>query len=208
MRTLSLLLLTSLTSLASAGAWADCGARTLSHAGRDYAVQVCHEPPIGADTPSARVMTTDTASGRTVVMDLRLDPRAVVERVSIDPGEYPLSDRHLSFGVRTETRRDTDGRTVAATDLHLVVLDGGRLRRVVSLNLDAASAATGCDGDCGDDRRSASTVVVSPRGNENMLDLIVGTRVQTFDADSGRMTMARERVRRLAWNGRTYVASR
>jgi hypothetical protein len=200
----ALALAASGSALAAQAACSDV--QRLTHAQRDYDVQVCHEPPVANDTPMAQVSVRDVAKGRTALLEFRLDAGLTVEQVAVDAQAFSVSDRHPVFGVRTLVRREDELNLTRSSALHLIMLEGRQLRRVLAIVTDSARTARYCDGEAGcvEARRSSSVVAVSPKGHNSVLDLVVGTRVKVVDAE-GASRNTREHIKRLSWNGRRYV---
>lgn len=180
--------------------------RSFIHAGTQYTVRLCRNPEGDAGGSLQALVLQD---GRSVVQaSFPVDVEGEVRAIRFDGASYALSAQAPTFAVLVEARLRGATFDQYSTDLWLLALDAGRLKRVLVQNVAWEAWGTQCEPDCIDTTRSKTLVVVAPQKSpQGMIDLRLRTRGTSTPHGKGReAAKAMDQTTRYVFDGEAYQA--
>lgn len=186
----------------------ECGeAKKLSHASKDYVLELCKAADLPSEEGKTRVLIKlyESKTSVPITLDLPLEVEGMVRKIAFDSVNYPVSKQYPVFGVVVESRLAGSGFDQYGSDLHLIMLGKDKqLRHILSLNTGQTQWGRHCEPECVDTSKSTSRVLISPRLTNAWHDLIVRSKSETKPYGSEKVSESSSSGERYVWNGKAY----
>jgi len=215
-KTLRRLLAAGTLALLGGVAQADCapplearGERLFNQNGTAYRAQLCWNPQGDATVAGGNLAVTVWQGERQVAQaTFPVDIEGSVRDIRFDRANYALSAKAPTFPVLVDARLRGVTFDQYSTDLWLLTLDGGQLKRVLVQNVAWEAWGTQCEPDCIDTSKSKTVVVIgTQKSPQGMSELRMRTRGSTTPyGKDGKAAQPIDSTTRYVFNGTSYEA--
>ncbi len=185
------------------------GDQLFNQNGAAYRVQMCWNPRGDASVAGGSLrVTAYQGERRAAEASFPIDVEGQVKVIRFDRANYALSAKAPTIAVLVEARLRGATFDQQSTDLWLITLDKGQLKRVLVQNVAWDSWGTQCEPDCADTSKSKTVIIIAPQKSaQGMSDLKLRTRgTSTPYGKSDAAAQVTDKTTRYVFNGEIYTA--
>jgi frataxin-like iron-binding protein CyaY len=213
-RSLASALVFSAFALAGAAVHAQCpdkheavGERLFNQGGAAFKVQLCWNPQ-GDSSVAGGTLRVMAYQGERLAAEASfpVDVEGQVRAIKFDRANYPINAKMPTFPVLVEARSRGATFDQYTTDLWLITLDAGKLKKVFAQNVAWESWGTQCEPDCIETTKSKTVVIVAPeKSAQGLSDLKLRARGKTtpYGKDE-KAAVATDETTRYVFTGEQY----